>query len=194
MPYGDPPLVPSHMSPNGYMWPSLPVEEGQDWTQQKLLARNGDPANKRGTAIWIFSVTKNMQPQTVFSSLDGDSLIIVQAGALDVQTELGKLLVRQNEIAVIPRGLRYRVTLASPHVRGYVCELFQGHWDLPELGPIGSTGLANVRDFQIPVACFDGTIDGDVARGNDAEWTILSRMNGQLWSCSQDHTPFDIVG
>lgn len=194
VPYEDAPDVPSHMSPNGYMWPSVPVEEGCDWTRQKLLARNGDPATKHGTAIWIFSITKDMDPQTVISSLDGDSLIIVQAGAIDIQTELGRLLVRQNEIAMIPRGLRHRVTLASPKARGYVCELFQGHWDLPELGPIGSTGLANVRDFQIPVACFDGTVEEDVARANDAAWTIISRMNGRLWSCTQDHTPFDVAG
>lgn len=194
VPYEDAPDAPTHMSPNGYMWPSFPVEEGCDWVQQKLLARNGDPAAKHGTAIWIFSITKDMSPHTVISSLDGDSLIIVQAGAIDIQTEFGKLLVRQNEVAMIPRGLRYRVTLATQSARGYVCELFQGHWDLPELGPIGSTGLANVRDFQVPVACFDMTLDGDNARANDAEWTIISRMNGRLWSCTQDHTPFDVAG
>ncbi|KAJ9652689.1 hypothetical protein H2198_008056 [Neophaeococcomyces mojaviensis] len=185
--------APSSMTPNGYMWPSFSVDKDTDWTRQKLLARNGDPADKRGTAIWVFAVTKNMEDRNVFSSLDGDQLIIVQAGALDIQTELGKLLVRQNEIAMIPRGIRYQVTLATPFARGYVCELFQGHWDLPELGPIGSTGLANVRDFQIPSAYYDGKLENGVAKANNAEWTIVSRMNGQLWACTQDHTPFDVA-
>ena len=29
------------------------------------------------------------------------------------------------------------------------------HYELPELGPIGAHGLANVRDFEHPVAHFD---------------------------------------
>lgn len=182
------------MSPNGYLWPSFPTEQGADWTTQKLIARNGDPATKHGVAIWMFAITRDMEPQTAISSLDGDLLIVPQSGALDIQTELGKLLVRQNEFVVIPRGLRYRVTLATATARGQVCELFQGHWELPELGPLGSTGLANVRDFQIPTAHFDGKLDGNIARASKSEWTIISRMNGRLWSCTQDHTPFDVAG
>lgn len=186
--------MPSHMSPNGYLWPVFPTKDNVDWLHQKLVARNGDPATKHGVAIWMFAVSKDMESNTVFSSLDGDVLIIPQSGALDIQTELGKLLVRQNEIAVIPRGLRYRVAIATPTARGQICELFQGHWELPELGPIGSTGMANARDFQIPIACFDGKLEGSVARAAKSEWTIVSRMNGQLWSCTQDHTPFDVAG
>lgn len=121
-PYGDPPAHPSRMSPNGYTWPNFPVKDGCDWTEQKLVAQNGDPAAKHGTAIWIFAITKDMKRNTVMSSLDGDQLIILQAGALDVDTECGGLLVRQNEFVMIPRGLRYRVTLASESApaRGYV--------------------------------------------------------------------------
>ena len=181
------------MSPNSNLWPQLPIDEGLDWNQQHLLARNGDPAQKKGTAIWIFAITKDMPSNTAISSLDGDLLIVPQAGSLDIQTELGKLLVRQNEFAVIPRGMRHRVTLASKTARGYVCELYQGHWDLPELGPIGSTGLANVRDFQVPVAFFDGQVEDGVATANNAEWRITSRQNGRLWSTAQDHTPFDVA-
>ena len=45
--------------------------------------------------------------------------------------------------------------------RGYILELFGGHFRLPELGPIGSNGLANARDFQVPVAAVDEEIDVD---------------------------------
>jgi homogentisate 1,2-dioxygenase len=47
--------------------------------------------------------------------------------------------------------------------RGYICELFEGHFQLLVLGAIGSTGLANVRDFQVPVAQFDGELDQEEA-------------------------------
>jgi homogentisate 1,2-dioxygenase len=145
-------------------------------------------------SIWLFSIDRDMDPRSAFSSLDGDVLIIPQAGALDIQTELGKLLVRQNEIAVIPRGIRYRITLPAGSARGYVAELHEGHYKLPDLGAIGSTGLANVRDFQIPKAFFDGELmDGVATASQDGVWTIISRLNGRLWSCTQDHTPFDVA-
>ena len=34
-------------------------------------------------------------------------------------------------------------------------EIFGSHYVLPELGPLGGNGLANVRDFESPVASFD---------------------------------------
>lgn len=119
------------------------------------MGRNGDPQQKKGLVIWLFNVHKNMDEQTVFSSLEGEALVVPQSGALDITTELGKILVRQNEITVIPRGIKYRVTLPEGKpCRGYMCELFQGHFRLPELGVIGTTGLATSYDFHIPKASF----------------------------------------
>jgi homogentisate 1,2-dioxygenase len=187
------PAPPFFLSPNSYMWPTFPVRKNSDWLSQVMLARTGDPSTKTGLAIWLFSLDQAMPQHSAFSSLDGDQLIIPQAGALDITTELGKLLVRQNEICVIPRGIRYHVAIQSDAARGYICELFQGHFRLPELGPIGSTGLANVRDFQIPTAFFDGSVKGNVAVANNADYTIISRQAGKLWSCTQDHTPFDVA-
>lgn len=80
----------------------------------------------------------------------------------------------------------YRVTLPEGPVRGYICELYQGHYQLPELGPIGSNCLANPRDFQAPVASFDDEEE-------PSEYTILSKFNNTLFRATQPHTPFDIV-
>lgn len=126
-----------------------------------------------------------MGPHEAFYSADGDFLVVLQHGVLDIQTELGHLLVRPNEIAVIPRGIRYRVDLPNGPVRGYILELYQGHFQLPELGPIGSNCLANARDFQAPVAAFD--------EDTDTQWHVLSKFNGHLFAAKQNHTPFDIV-
>jgi homogentisate 1,2-dioxygenase len=186
---------PDVLTPNSSLWPRYPgLDREADWvSSQRLLAQNGDPGTKTGVALWVFAVARDMPAGTAFSSLDGDALIIPQAGALDMQTELGRLLVRQNEICVIPRGVRYRVTLPAGPARGYICELFQGHFRLPELGPIGSTGLANVRDFQVPTAFFDGALEFNVAVANNSNFTIISRQAGRLWEAQQDHTPFDVA-
>ncbi|UKZ74116.1 hypothetical protein TrVFT333_001775 [Trichoderma virens FT-333] len=162
---------------------------------------NGAPQQKAGLAIWFFNVHKDMDPQTAFGSLDGEAFIVPQFGSLDITTELGKMLVRHNEIAVIPRGIRYRVTLPDGKPRrGYICELYQGHLRLPKLGIIGTTGLANSYDFQISKASFKGDVEkgpnGDqIAVANEApEWNIVSRLNTQLWCCSQPTSPFNVVG
>ena len=195
-PYGAEESPDGRITPNNYLWLSFPVSD-DDWTSQRLLSTTGDPNTKTGLAVRLFAISRDMQPNTVFSSLDGDMLIIPQAGgALDIQTELGNLLVRPNEIAVIPRGIRHRVTLPNGPSRGYICELFQGHFRLPELGPIGSCSLANQRDFQIPTAIYDGKLENNIAipHKSPSDWTIISRLSSTLWSCTQDHTPFDIAG
>jgi homogentisate 1,2-dioxygenase len=74
--------------------------------------------------------------------------------------------------------------LPEGHVRGYICEIFQGHFQLPELGPIGSNGLANPRDFQAPVASYDR---------DETKWKIITKFNNELFAATQHHTPFDVV-
>ena len=142
---------------------------------------------KSGLAIYIYTISKDMPANEAFYSADGDFLIVPQHGVLHIQTEMGKILVRANEICVIPRGVRYRVTLSQGQTkgRGYICELYQGHFQLPELGPIGSNCLANSRDFQAPIACFD--------EDTTTEWHIISKFNNALFSATQFHTPFDVV-
>jgi homogentisate 1,2-dioxygenase len=70
---------------------------------------------------------------------------------------MGMLLVRPCEVCVIPRGIRFRVATPAGNSRGFVVEAFSGHFELPELGPIGSLGLANIRDFEIPKAGYVDT-------------------------------------
>ena len=61
--------------------------------------------------------------------------------------------------------------------RGYVCEVFDGHFELPNLGPIGANGLANPRDFLYPVANYE---DRDVAG-----YRIVSKYQNHLFVATQ---------
>lgn len=100
-----------------------------------------------------------MDEQIVFNSLDGEALTVPQIRALDITTELGSILVRQNEIVLILRSIKYSVTLPEGKpCREYIFDLNQGHFLLPELGVIESTGLTNPFDFQIPKAPFQGGV------------------------------------
>src|SRR5437773_12505240 len=110
-------------------------------------------------------------------------LLVPQQGTLTITTELGVLAVAPGEIAVLPRGMVFKVGVAGPS-RGYVCENYGAAFRLPELGPIGSNGLANARDFQAPVAAFE-----DIG----GPYEIVKKYRGTRWRAPQQHTPFDVV-
>ena len=107
-----------------------------------------------------------------------------QQGRLRIATELGVLEVEPQQIALIPRGVRFRVDLPDGSARGYVCENFGASLRLPELGPIGSNGLANARDFEAPVAAYED-VEGD--------FELIAKFQGNLWRASIDHSPLDVV-
>jgi homogentisate 1,2-dioxygenase len=111
-------------------------------------------------------------------------LIVPQLGRIILVTELGILDVAPLQVAIVPRGLRFRVELPDGEARGYVCENYGNLFRLPELGPIGANGLANPRDFETPVAWFEDS---------DAPVQVVQKFQGRLWAMTQDHSPLDVV-
>jgi len=141
-------------SPNRLRWDPLPYpSEPVDFIDGLITyGGNGAPCGG-GCAIHLYAANRSMSAR-VFSSADGELLIVPQEGKIRLVTELGAFAVSPLEIAVIPRGVRFRVELAEPRARGYVLENYGGLLRLPELGPIGANGLAAPRDFEIPAAHF----------------------------------------
>jgi homogentisate 1,2-dioxygenase len=121
--------------------------------------------------------------RAAFQNADGDFLIVPQQGTLHIRTEFGKMTVHNNEICVIQRGIRFQVNIDGPS-RGYICEIFAGHFRLPNLGPIGANGLANPRDFLTPVADYE-----DI----DEEYTIYNKFQTKMFQATQTSSPFDVV-
>jgi len=176
-PFGHP------VSPNRLRWDPLPMAEGRDWLDGLVTyGGNGDVATGTGIAIHLYAADRSME-RRVFQNSDGELLIVPQQGTLAVTTELGRLEVPPGHVAVIPRGLRFSVALDGPS-RGYVCENYGAPFQLPDLGPIGSNGLANPRDFETPAAWFE-----DVEDAHD----IVQKFQGKLWHTSVGHSPFDVV-
>ena len=192
----------AHPSPNNLRWsPSaLPDAAAQsaskcDFVQGlELMAGNGDAQTQQGVAIYRYTANASMQ-RSAFYSADGELLIVPQLGTLRLRTELGVIDVAPQCIAVVPRGIRFAVELHSDnshenargYVCGYVCENFGTALRLPDLGPIGSNGLANPRDFLTPVAAYD---TGESA---EATHTLVAKFGGALWQASMDHSPFNVV-
>ena len=157
-------------SPNRLRWDPLPMGSG-DWLDGLTsYGGNGDVAAGSGMAVHLYSCDASMK--RVFSNADGELLIVPQQGALHIVTELGRFDVAPLQVALIPRGLRFRIEV-SGQSRGYVCENYGAPFRLPDLGPIGSNGLANPRDFETPHAWFED---------RDEACEIVQKFQGGLWS------------
>jgi homogentisate 1,2-dioxygenase len=172
-------------SPNQLRWNPLPIpSEPTDFVSGlRTAAGNGSPEQQTGCAIHWYVANRSMVDR-YFYTADGELLIVPQLGRLRLATELGLIDIEPQQIAVIPRGLRFRVELQDGEARGYVCENFGAPFRLPDLGPIGSNGLANPRDFQTPVAWYE-------ERTGDFE--LLAKFMGHCWSARIDHSPLDVV-
>ena len=171
--------------PNRLRWspPPLPDEAVDFIEGVTTMAGCGAAATGSGVAIHYYLASGSMQDR-VFFDADGELLFVPQEGAIRLVTELGVLDVAPLEIAVVPRGMRFRVELPQGPVRGYLCENYGAAFRLPDLGPIGSNGLANARDFLTPVAAFE-----DLQRPTE----LVQKFQGRLWSAKLDHSPLDVV-
>jgi len=172
-------------SPNQLRWDPLPLPTvPTDFVEGLLpIAGNGSPEAQTGCGIYLYVANRSMGDR-FFYSADGELLIVPQQGALTLDTELGRIGIEPQEIAVIPRGLRFRVDAPAGGARGYICENFGAPFKLPDLGPIGSNGLANPRDFLTPRAYYED---------RTADSVLIGKFLGRLWAAQMDHSPLDVV-
>jgi homogentisate 1,2-dioxygenase len=171
--------------PNQLRWDPLPLPtRPTDFIEGLVtMAGNGDPHAQSGAGIHVYAANRSMTDR-VFYDADGEMLVVPQQGRLRFATELGLIDVEPQEIVVIPRGVRFRVELLDDAARGYVCENFGAPFRLPDLGVIGSNGLANPRDFQTPVAWYED---------RDGKFELVAKFMGHLWAAKMDHSPLDVV-
>ena len=169
--------------PNRLRWapmavPSVATDFVAGWT---TLATNGDARLQAGIGVHRYAANRPME--RVFACHDGELLVVPQEGALAIATEFGHLDAAPGEIAVIPRGVKFRVAVDGP-ARGYLCENYGAALRLPELGPIGANGLANARDFLAPMAAHED---------RDGPTEVVVKSGGHLWTAAYGHSPLDVV-
>jgi homogentisate 1,2-dioxygenase len=170
--------------PDPMRWHPIPIPEAPtDFVEGlRTIVVNGDADAQTGIAAHLVLANRSMTRRALVNA-DGEMLLVPQQGRLTITTELGVLAVAPGEIALLPRGMAFKVAVDGP-TRCYVCENHGAAFRLPELGPIGSNGLANARDFLAPVAAFE----------TDAgPYEIVKKYGGALWRATQAQTPFNVV-
>ncbi len=173
------------MPPDPMRWAPFPLPETPtDFVDGlRTVVANGDAETQTGMGALVYAADRSMERRALVDA-DGELLIVPQQGRLVLTTEMGVLEVAPGEIALVPRGIAFKVGLPDGPSRGYVCENYGAHFRLPELGPIGSNGLANPRDFQAPVAA---------AEDGESGYEIVKKFGGRLWRADMAQSPFNVV-
>ena len=171
--------------PDPLRWHPFPIPEtpADFFEGLHTVCANGDAETQTGMGALVYLANRSMERRVLIDT-DGELLIVPQQGRLEIATELGVLDVVPGEVALVPRGIAFRVGLPDGPSRGYACENYGAHFRLPELGPIGSNGLANPRDFLAPVAACDDT---------PGEWEVIRKFRGGFWRLGVPHSPLDVV-
>ncbi|MDB5700641.1 MAG: homogentisate 1,2-dioxygenase [Sphingomonadales bacterium] len=175
----------SPLPPNRLRWsplakPETPTDLIDGMT---TMMANRDPASLEGVAVHIYHADTDMTARAFFNA-DGEMLFIPQQGRLTLMTEMGRIDLSPGEIGLVPRGVRFRALLPDGIAYGYVAENHGSLFRLPELGPLGSNGLASPRDFLTPVAAYED---------DDTPHELIQKFMGSLWSTTLDHSPLDVV-
>ena len=173
------------LAPEPLRWSPFPIGDSDaDFVDgMRTLAANGDAEAQTGIAAHVYLATRSME-RRAFVNADGELLVVPQQGRLRITTELGVLEVKPGEIALLPRGVAFKVALLDGASRGYVCENYGAQFRLPELGPIGSNGLANARDFKAPVAAFES---------GAGAYELVKKFGGRFWRAPMAQSPFNVV-
>jgi homogentisate 1,2-dioxygenase len=172
-------------TPNRLRWDPLPAPKTPTTFLEGMFTLGGNGSPSAGTGIGVHAYVANASMvDTVFFDADAELLVVPQEGRLRIATEMGVLDVAPGSIALLPRGVRFRVALLDGTARGYVAENYGAPFRIPELGPLGANGLASPRDFMAPVAAFEDT---------STPTRIVQKFAGGFWETEVPFSPLDVV-
>jgi homogentisate 1,2-dioxygenase len=152
-------------------------------TGLRTMTTAGDADTQAGMAAHVLLVTQSMENEYFFNA-DGELLVVAQEGRLRFRTEFGVIDIEPGEIAVIRRGIVFKVELIDGPARAYICENYGGAFTLPDRGPIGANCLANPRDFLTPVAAYED---------REEPSTLFVKWGGELYATEIGQSPLDVV-
>ncbi|MGQ3891376.1 homogentisate 1,2-dioxygenase [Legionella sp. CNM-4043-24] len=166
-------------SPNPLRWSPLPAPV------QSLDFIDGlfHVASTSQLSTWIYQCNKSMT-ERYMSNSDGEMLFVPYEGEITLFTEFGRLSIAAGQIAIIPRGVVFKVELNTPRACGYLCENAGQPLKLPTLGLIGANGLANPRHFVYPNASYE--------EGNHPV-SLFCKYQGRLWVSQRPATPLNVL-
>lgn len=172
-------------NPNQMRWDPVPLPDKPSDFLDGLItfAGNGGYGSCKGSAVHVYACNKSMDDR-YFYNADGDFLLVPEKGRVRLLTEMGVLEAAPGDIALVPRGIKFQVTLPDGPARGYICENYGAPFRIPSLGPIGANGLANPRDFEYPTAYYEE---------RTGDFKLICKFQGNMFQAPIAHSPLDVV-
>lgn len=170
----------TELSPNPLRWSPIDLfkKENFDFVEGLFHLAGSNYVN-----AYIYHCNRTMESK-YFANNDGEMLFVPYEGEVNLHTEFGKLNLHPGMIAVIPRGIKFKMELIDHQTKGYLCENNGAPLTLPSLGIIGANGLANPRHFQYPVADYEEGV---------TEATLICKYQNSLWMAKCNHSPLNVV-
>lgn len=168
-----------HLAPNPLRWSAPePLQQPCDFIEGLFHFSGNDSLN-----AYQYQCNQSMQHRYM-SNADGELLFVPYAGTIQLHTEFGLLELSPGMIAVIPRGVKFKVVLVGSNAAGYLCENRKTPLTLPHLGAIGANGLANPRHFLYPKAAFETQTD---------PVELICKYQQQWWIADSAQSPLNVV-
>jgi len=166
-------------APNPMRWSPMPQLE----TQQDFVDGLFHVATNTVLNTYLYQCNISMEKR-FFSDYDGELLFVPYEGKIRLKTEFGHLEIAPGMIAVIPRGVKFKLELLDTMAAGYLCENSGRMLTLPHLGFMGANGLANPRHFLYPKAAFE-EINEPVE--------LICKYQHHVWRADSAHSPLNVV-
>jgi homogentisate 1,2-dioxygenase len=101
----------------------IPTEKTNFIQGIRTMTTAGDALGQSGMASHIYLVNDDMVDDYFFNA-DGEMLVVPESGSLSIFTEMGIMEIEPSEIALIPRGMMFKVArlAGTTEARGYICE------------------------------------------------------------------------
>ncbi|GAB4175146.1 MAG: homogentisate 1,2-dioxygenase [Wenzhouxiangellaceae bacterium] len=119
---------------------------------------------------------------------DGDELLFVHDGQGTLYCDYGRLVFREGDYIMLPRGTMWRIECDAP-VKLLMIEATNSSYMLPEKGLVG------------PHAIFDPAVldtpridDAFLAQQDENEWQVVVKRRGELTTITYPFNPLDAIG
>jgi homogentisate 1,2-dioxygenase len=175
----------AEVTPNRLRWKPLAMSAGKADFVDGLITYATCGTRARSTARRSTSMRSTARwPSAPSTTPTASCWSVPWEGELLFVTEFGRLSVAPGEVAVIPRGVKFRVEIAGKgRARIRVRELRRA---LPPAGA-GADRLQRPRErARLPRAVRR-------LRDRDERTEVVAKLGGHLWSVEYDHSPLDVV-